>query len=175
MPLVGCGITTSIMVGKYLGQNKFSLAKVSVRSASQIVYFYIIIAIAILLIFPQYLIYPFSGGAEASLIEEITPITVKLLKIFSIYLLFDTTNIIFAAAIKGAGDTAFVMKRLIILSIVLVVIPSYLIVIVFKQGLYIAWSFMVLYTIALAGSFYFRYKSNKWKSMRVVEMDVIDG
>ncbi|MDR3048993.1 MAG: MATE family efflux transporter [Elusimicrobiota bacterium] len=174
MPLVGCGITTSIMVGNYLGRNKPSIAQASVRSASQIVYAYAFIVIFILFIFPNQLLYPFSGGAQASMIENIRPMAVNLLRILAIYIIFDSTNIIFAAAIKGAGDTAFVMKRLIVLSIFMVIIPTYLIVVVFKLGLYAAWWFMLLYVIALAGSFYFRYKTNLWKKMRVIDMEIAE-
>ncbi|MDR0823135.1 MAG: MATE family efflux transporter [Endomicrobium sp.] len=174
MPLVGCGITTSIMVGNYLGKNKPSIAQASVRSSSQIVYTYTFIVILILLIFPNQLLYPFSGGAQASMIEKIRPMAVNLLRILAVYMIFDSSNIIFAAAIKGAGDTAFVMKRLIVLSIFMVIIPTYLIVIVFKLGVYAAWWFMLLYVMVLAASFYFRYKTNLWKKMRVIDMEVIE-
>jgi MATE family multidrug resistance protein len=83
-------------------------------------------------------------------------------------------NIIFASAIKGAGDTAFVMKLLITLSVFAAAVPIYLIVIVFKLGVYAGWSIIVFYAIALAVSFYLRYKTYKWKKMRVIEMQIID-
>ncbi|MDR3243145.1 MAG: MATE family efflux transporter [Elusimicrobiota bacterium] len=175
MPLVGCGITTSIMVGHYLGKNKASLAQASVRSAAQMVYAYTIITVLILFIFTNQFIQLFSSGAQADTIENIRPMAINLLRIVALYLLFDAANVIYAAAIKGAGDTAFVMKRLTILSIFMVIIPTYLIVIVFKLGIYAAWWFMLLYIIALAGSFYFRYKTNRWQKMRVIDMDIVDG
>ncbi|MDR1952668.1 MAG: MATE family efflux transporter [Elusimicrobiota bacterium] len=175
MPLIGCGIATSVMVGKYLGQNKYSLAKASVRSASQIIYFYAFCVILTLIVFPEYTIYPFSGGAESAIIENIKPTVIILLRILAAYFFFDCANIIFSAAIKGAGDTVFVMKTMIIASITLVIIPTYLVVIVFNLGLYTAWYFMVIYIMVLGCCFYIRYKSNKWKSMRVIKMDVIDG
>jgi MATE family multidrug resistance protein len=84
-------------------------------------------------------------------------------------------NVIFASAIKGAGDTAFVMKLLITLSVFVAGIPIYVSVIILKQGVYIGWSIMVFYAIALALSFYLRYKTYKWKSMRVIEMQITEG
>jgi MATE family multidrug resistance protein len=174
MPLVGCGIATSVMVGNYLGRNKASIAQVSVSSAYQIVCLYIAVVAAVLVIFPHQLVYPFSGGSEAELIEKIKPMAVNLLRLLAVYLLFDGINIIFSSAIKGAGDTVFVMKTLIILSIALVIIPTYLIAFVFKLGLYAVWIFMLSYTISLAGSFYFRYRAGKWKKMRVIEMEIAE-
>ena len=172
MPLIGCAITTSIMVGRYLGENKARLAQASVKSAAQMVYAYVAVIVAVLLIFPSYLIVPFSGGAQAAVMEQTHPMAINLLRILALYLIFDSANIIFAAAIKGAGDTAFVMKVLIVLSILMVVIPTYLIVIHFKLGLYAAWWAVLLYVMVLSGTFFFRYKSNKWKKMRVIEMEI---
>ncbi|GMO64801.1 MAG: MATE family efflux transporter [Endomicrobiia bacterium] len=175
MPLVGCGMAISIMVGNYLGKNKASLAKMSVKSATHIVYAYSVIVIFVLILLPSQLIYPFLYGSQVLLIDNVKPIAVNLLRILAIYLIFDATGIIFAAAIKGAGDTVFIMKVLTIFTVVSVIIPMYLIVIVFKFGIYVAWYFMLTYSIGLAISFYCRYKSDKWKEMRVIDMNVIDN
>ncbi|MDR1400883.1 MAG: MATE family efflux transporter [Endomicrobium sp.] len=170
MPLVGCGMAMSIMVGNYLGRNKVSLAKMSVKSAAHIVYAYSVIVIFVLILLPNQLLYPFSYGSQALLMDNIRPMAINLLRILAVYLIFDASGIIFAAAIKGAGDTVFIMKILTTFSVVFVIIPTYFIVVVFKFGIYVAWYFMLTYSIALAISFYCRYRSGKWKKMRVIDM-----
>jgi MATE family multidrug resistance protein len=175
MPIIGCGMTTSIMVGNYLGKNQASSAQESVKSAVHIVYAYIAFVVLALIFLPNQLICPFSGGAQAEIMDQVKPMVTNLLIILAVYLIFDAGNIIFASAIKGAGDTVFVMKRLLFFSTFLVIIPTYLNIMVFKCGVYVAWSFLLVSIIALAGSFYFRYKSNKWKKMRVIDMDVVDN
>ncbi|MDR2426539.1 MAG: MATE family efflux transporter [Endomicrobium sp.] len=175
MPLIGCGITTSILVGQFLGKNKASLAERSVYTALHIIYSYIFIMVLAFILIPNLFIYPFSKGAEAEIIEQIRPMVINLLRFIALYSVFDPMNIIFASAIKGAGDTAFVMKLLITLSIFFAAVPIYIVVIILKLGLYVGWSIMVLYAISLALSFYFRYKTYKWKKMRVIEMDIING
>ncbi|MDR1194912.1 MAG: MATE family efflux transporter [Endomicrobium sp.] len=175
MPLIGCGITTSILVGQFLGRNKASLAERSVYTALHIIYFYVAFMVLSFILIPNLFIYPFSKGAESEIIEQIRPMTVNLLRFVALYSVFDPMNIIFASAIKGAGDTAFVMKLLIILSVFAAAIPIYIAVITFKLGVYAGWSIMVFYAIALALSFYLRYKTYKWKKMRVIEMQVIEG
>jgi MATE family multidrug resistance protein len=167
-------MATSVMVGNYLGKNKASLAQESVKSSIHTVYAYVLLVILALVFLPNQLIYPFSHGMPIALVEQVKPMVINLLLILAVYLAFDGANIIFASAIKGAGDTIFVMKRLLLFSLVLVVIPTYLNVIVFKLGVYVAWGFLVCSVMALASSFYFRYKSNKWKKMRVIEMNIID-
>jgi Na+-driven multidrug efflux pump len=90
-------------------------------------------------------------------------------------IIFDAANLTFQFAIKGAGDTAFVMKVFVVLSIILVIIPTYLIINVFKMGIYVAWFVTIGYVLALSVIFYFGYKSGKWKQMRVIDMKVING
>lgn len=175
MPLVGCGITTSILVGQYLGRNKASISQMCVQTAMHLVYAYVTIIILAYIFIPELFIYPFTKGDEGLIIEKIKPIAINLLRFVALYSIFDPLNIIFSSAIKGAGDTAYVMKLLIISSIFILVIPMYFIISKFQLGLYVGWSVMVVYATILALAFYLRYKTNKWKKMRVIEMNIIDG
>ncbi|MCL2485248.1 MAG: MATE family efflux transporter [Endomicrobia bacterium] len=175
MPLIGCGITTSILVGQYLGRNKASAAELCVQTSLQIVYAYIAVVILAFVLIPGVFIYPFSQGSEALIMDQVKPMAVNLLRFVALYSIFDPLNIIFSSAIKGAGDTAFVMKLLVVSSIFVAAIPVYFIVIVFNLGLYAGWSVLVVYVLVLATAFYLRYKSGKWKKMRVIKMDVVDG
>ncbi|MDR1720798.1 MAG: MATE family efflux transporter [Endomicrobium sp.] len=179
MPLVGSGMAISVIVGNYLGKNKASLAQRSVKSAAHIMYLYSVLIIFVLIFLPYQILYPFLYPflhlPQALPMDQITPMTVDLLRILAIYIIFDATGIIFTSAIKGAGDTVFIMKRLTVLTVIFVIVPTYLIVVVFKLGIYVAWLFMLSYSITLAISFYYRYRSNKWKEIRVINMDVIDS
>jgi MATE family multidrug resistance protein len=175
-PVEGFGMATSVMVGNYLGKNKASLAKESVKSSIHITYAYVLLVVLALVFLPNQLISLFSGDAKVASIEHIRPTSVNLLLILAVYFVFDITSVIFASAIKGAGDTLFVMKRLLLFSLFFAVIPTYVNIIILKRGgIYAAWGFLTLLAASLAVSFYFRYKSNKWKKMRVVKMNIIDG
>jgi MATE family multidrug resistance protein len=78
-------------------------------------------------------------------------------------------NIVFCSAIKGAGDTRYVMLVTVILSVFVFVMPVYLAVVVFELGLMIAWVFATAYIILLGFIFYLRFLGGKWKTMRVIE------
>ncbi|MDR1418429.1 MAG: hypothetical protein LBI80_04665 [Endomicrobium sp.] len=88
MPVVGIGTTVSIMVGNYLGKDKPELAKLSVKSALHITYTYMIFIIILLTFFPRQVIYPFSWNVQSELVQQVIPMVINLLIIFSIYSIF---------------------------------------------------------------------------------------
>jgi MATE family multidrug resistance protein len=150
------------MVGKYIGEKNIYAVKSSVKSAIHIVYMYILCVFFCLMFFPNKFIMLFASNEQILLLDKIRPTLLNLLKILAFYLIFNATNIIFSSAIKGAGDTIFIVKRFILFSIFLIIIPTYISVIYLHLSIYIAWSFMLLYTMALSLSFYSRYRSQKW-------------
>jgi MATE family multidrug resistance protein len=175
MPILGAGMATSVMVGKYLGENKVSSARVSVKSSLHLSYLYVSLLVLAMSLFPDAFIYPFSYGSQAGFMETLKPIVKSLLIILSMFFVFDTGTVIFSSVIRGAGDTFYVMKIFVLFSLFLEVIPAYLNVVVFKQTVLVVWGFFLFYVAALWFSFYYRYKSSKWEKMRVIEMNVIDG
>jgi MATE family multidrug resistance protein len=78
-------------------------------------------------------------------------------------------SIIFASALKGAGDTRFVMYVIVAVSLFVLVIPSYIGIVYLGYGLYLGWTFAALYVSLLGVSFYLRFLGGKWKGMRVIE------
>jgi MATE family multidrug resistance protein len=172
MPIIGFGIAISVIVGKHIGENKIILVYESVKSAIHIAYTYVIFTIFILFFFKNQLIYKFLTGIEINSIKHIKFIISNLFVILYIYILFDTGNIIFASVIKGAGDTIFVMKKMLFVSILFEIVPIYVFVILFKYGIYTAWLFLLLSIIFLFFIFYFRYKSGKWKDIKLLENNI---
>ena len=128
-----------------------------------------IIAAAYVLI-PDIFILPFAAKANTERFTEIYRITVILLRFVALYSIFDTMNIIFASAIKGAGDTRYVMFMVVITSALILVIPAYLAVVVLGYGLMVPWVTFSAYVIVLSFMFFFRFLGGRWKSMRVIEM-----
>ncbi|MDP6381249.1 MAG: hypothetical protein QF662_07895, partial [Phycisphaerae bacterium] len=75
----------------------------------------------------------------------------------------------YASAIKGAGDTRFVMWVVALLSFTVMVIPTYVCIEIFKLGVEYAFLFAVMYGGVSVLIFYLRYRGGKWQSMRVIE------
>ncbi len=169
MPMIGFGIAISVLVGQYLGEDKPALAQKSAYSGFHIAIFYMTGMAILYLTCPMLFIKPFLTSANAAEMANIREIVMVLIRFVAVYSIFDTFNIIFASAIKGAGDTRFVMRMLSILSIIVLIIPTYLALIVWKQDIYVGWIIVSIYVIMLGVSFYLRFLGGKWKSMRVIE------
>jgi MATE family multidrug resistance protein len=169
MPMIGFGIAISVLVGQYLGDNKPELAERSIYSGAHLTFFYMTLLAAAYVLVPDVFIAAFSAQADPVQFEPIRRISIVLLRFVALYTLFDTANIIFASAIKGAGDTRFVMVMIVAVSLGVLVIPSYIALILLKANIYVAWVIVSAYIIILGASFFFRFLTGKWKHMRVIE------
>jgi MATE family multidrug resistance protein len=118
---------------------------------------------------PDVFVAPFALRADPGGFSEIYGYSIILLRFVAVYSVFDTMNIVFCSAIKGAGDTRYVMLVTVILSVFVFVVPVYLAVVVFELGLMVAWVFATAYITLLGLIFYLRFLGGKWKTMRVIE------
>ncbi len=169
MPMIGFGITVSILVGQRLGENNPSLAERSVWSAAHLTFLYMLLISISYVTVPWVFLKPFGNNADPESFEVIYSYGVVLLRFVALYSLFDTMNIVFASAIKGAGDTRFAMYAAVIVSWVVMVIPTFLASVIFNWGLFTSWIFATAYIILLGFIFLFRFLKGKWKTMRVIE------
>jgi MATE family multidrug resistance protein len=172
MPMIGCGIAISVLVGQYLGRDRPALAQKSVFSGFHIAFVYMAGIAGAYVLIPDVFVLPFAAQADPERFAEIYHLTVILLRFIAVYSIFDTMNIIFASAIKGAGDTRFVMLTIVILSFVVMVIPAYAAIVILKLGLMASWIIVSAYIIILGFVFLFRFLGGKWKTMRVIEEPV---
>ena len=168
MPVIGLGIAISTLVGQSLGEDQPELAQRSTWSACYLAIGYLAVLAAGFILLPDVFIYPFAVQAQAAEFAPIRPIVEKLLCYVAIYCIFDACIIVFAGALKGAGDTRFVMLMSVGLHWVLLAAPS-LIAVKMGWGLYVYWSFLTGFVFILAVAFFLRFMSGKWKSMRVIE------
>jgi MATE family multidrug resistance protein len=175
MPMIGCGIAVSVLVGQYLGGNKADLAQRSAYSGFHMTFLYMVTIAAAYVLVPDIFVAPFAAQADPERMAEIYGLAIILLRFVAIYSIFDTMNIIFASAIKGAGDTRFVMFMILILSALVLVLPAYVAIVILGYGLTIAWGIGAAYVIVLGFVFYLRFRGGRWKSMRVIEQPVVDG
>ena len=169
MPMIGCGIAVSVLVGQYLGGDKPDRAQSAVYSGFHLTLVYMISIAAAYVLVPDVFVAPFALRADPGGFSEIYGYSIVLLRFVAVYSVFDTMNIIFCSAIKGAGDTRYVMLVTVILSVFVFVLPVYLAVDVFELGLMVAWVFATAYITILGFIFYFRFLGGKWKTMRVIE------
>ena len=169
MPMIGSGMAISVLVGQYLGRNRPDVAQTSVYSGFQMTFVYMTTIAAAYVLIPDIFVMPFAAGANHESFPEIYRLAVILLRFVAFYSVFDTMNLIFASAIKGAGDTRFVMYTIVVVSALVLVIPTYIAIAILDYGLMASWVSVSAYIIILGLMFFFRFLGGKWKTMRVIE------
>ena len=172
MPMIGIGMTVSVLVGQALGRNEPARARYSVRSAFDITFAYMAVIAVLFIFLPGVFLLPFQARSDAASFDVIRGITVVLLRFVAIYTLFDALNIIFSSAIKGAGDTKFVMYIIIVLLLGILIIPTFVAVTWLNASIYTCWGIASAYVVALGMAFYLRYRNGRWQTMRVIEHPV---
>ncbi len=168
-PMFGCGVAVSVLVGQYIGQDRPDLAEKSVYSGFHVTFTYTAIVASTYLLAPEIFIKPFAAQSNPLEFAPLRAMTLDLLKIGAIYVMFETMNIVFSSAIKGAGDTRFAMNVTIILSILILVVMTYVFLVIFNRGIMTAWGIAAVYAGSMGLVFFIRFRKGKWKGMRVIE------
>lgn len=109
VPLIGIAIGASVLVGRHLLESGPRLAVQSTLAALAFAWTYSFVWLIVYLFFPDILMSLYTVGEENKSTIAATAMAVGLLQFVSLYLILDATQLIMAAALRGAGDTWFVL------------------------------------------------------------------
>ena len=168
LPMMGLGQAVCILVGQRLGGDRADLAERSTYTGLKWVVGYMGVIAAIYLLLPTLLVSVFESNRDPEEFARIAALVPGLLVCVAVYSLADAVNVTFGFALRGAGDTRFVTLATFCLAWPIMVVPTYLVV---RAGgsVYWAWWFATAHIFAMATCFYFRFRTGKWKTMRVIE------
>ncbi len=169
VPMMGLGIGVGVLVGQRLTENRIDLAERTVTCASVLAGCYTGIFAILLGLFPDFMVAIYSWGTDAERFEQMRPMLVPLLRIIALYCVIDGFQIVYVGAIKGAGDTWFVLLATTVLSFG-VVLLGVAYEIRFGSSVMLWWWVIALWVLAMAIAFGGRFFQGKWKSMRVIEV-----
>ncbi len=167
IPLVGVSIAASVLVGRHLLQSGPARASRSVYAALAIGLVYSGIWLVGYLALPDLMmsLYTEAGGDSEGSAEAIA-IARGLLTFVAIYVVLDATQLIVAGALRGAGDTWFVLlsgftASALALTIGLVWEPT-------ENALNWWWWMVTLWVWLLAIAMVARFLHGRWKKMTMV-------
>jgi MATE family multidrug resistance protein len=168
LPMMGLGQAVSILVGQRLGADRPDLAERSAYTGLKWVFGYMSCVAAMYVLIPDVLVGAFEGDRDRESFAAVAAIVPTLLAYVAVYSVADSVNVTFSYALRGAGDTRFVSLLTFALAWPIMVVPTFVVV---RAGgsIYAAWVFATAYILAMAVCFYLRFRSGKWKSMRVIE------
>jgi MATE family multidrug resistance protein len=171
LPMMGLGQAVSILVGQRLGADRPDLAERSVFTGLKWSFGYMWVVASIYFFFPGVLVGLFEGGRDPEAFARVAELVPRILVCVAVYSLADALNLTFSFALRGAGDTRFVSMLTFVLAWPMMVIPTFVVV---RNGgsVFAAWWFATFYILAMAVCFGLRFRSGKWKTMRVIEPSV---
>jgi multidrug resistance protein, MATE family len=169
MPMIGLGIATSIMVGQYMGAGRPDLAEKSGWTALIAGMVYTIPLVATFVLFPQFYVSLFGQNDGVAASPEVFELCRKLLIILVGWGIMDAANFIISGALKGAGDTHFVMVFHNTVAWAFFATGELVLVLVLHAGPIAAWLWCLLYISIIGIGFCLRFRSGRWKTIDILE------
>ncbi len=169
LPMLGLGVGVSSLVGRYLGADDVPSARRATWSAFWMSLAYFAACGALYVLLPRLLLAPFAAGADRAAFAEVERLTVVLLRFVALYSIFDMMNVVFAAGLKGAGDTRYPLVATLLLGVVVMLGPAWVMVEYQGAGVYASWVAPTAYVLVLGVLMLRRFRAGRWESMRVIE------
>lgn len=167
MPSVGIGQAAGTLVGQHMGRRDFDGAVRIGWRALHVGWIYTVFAALTFILMPEIYIRMFARGDMP--FDEIYTLARTLLVFASCWGLMDATNLILSGALRGAGDTHFVMWYETSMAWFFFAAGEVLIVLVLKLGVIAAWAWALVYICLLAVGMIMRFRSGRWQKIELIE------
>ncbi|MBL7016059.1 MAG: MATE family efflux transporter [Kiritimatiellales bacterium] len=167
MPAIGIGQAASVLVGQCMGRADVEEAEASAWKAARVGWIYTLIVVSSFLAFPELYIHVFARGDV--LFSEVFNTARLLLFFAAAWGLMEATNAVLSSALRGAGDTHFVMWFHTAVAWGFFALGEVLIVLVFHLGVLMAWGWAIAYFSLLAAGWILRIRSGRWKFIQLIE------
>jgi len=167
MPSIGIGQAASVVVGQAMGRNDADAAESGAWKAMKVGWGYTLVVVTTFVLFPEMYVRVFSRG-DMMFNEVFEP--ARLLLLFAAgWGLMEATNAVLSGALRGAGDTHFVMWFHTAVAWGFFALGEALIVLVFKLNVYAAWGWAIAYFLILSAGWIWRMRSGRWKRIELID------
>jgi MATE family multidrug resistance protein len=167
MPAVGIGQAAGTLVGQHMGRRDFDGASAVGWRAVHVGWIYTVCAALTFVLMPGIYVRLFARGDVP--LDEILGLARLLLGFAAGWGLMDATNLIISGALRGAGDTHFVMWYETSMAWFFFAAGELLIVLVLKWGVLAAWAWALVYICLLALGMIARFRSKRWQLIELIE------
>lgn len=167
VPLVGIEIGVTSLVGRYMGAKQPSNAHRAAMSGIKIGSFYSGTMLVMFALFPSILVNVFRPDQNGYIFAKALPLTMFMVKLVAFYVLAEAVGVAYSGALRGAGDTHWVMLTSVSLHWILVALLL-LMLKVMHLSPQVAWVSMVAWFMFFVLAFYFRYRSGRWQDIRII-------
>lgn len=167
VPLLGIEIAVSSLVGRHMGAGHPETAHRSAMSGIRTGMLYAVAVTVIFIFLPEHLVNIFRPAGLSPVFESAAPIAVSMVRIASIYIIAETIMVSLIGALRGAGDTFWVMIASVTYQWMFVPV-LYIMLNILKFPPVAAWGGFVSFFMLFCFVLIFRYRGGKWKKIKVV-------
>ncbi|NLS96756.1 MAG: MATE family efflux transporter [Planctomycetaceae bacterium] len=170
VPLIGVQIGVMSLVGRYMGAGDPDTAHRAAMSGIKSGWAYSAIILVLFSCFPEALVSVFQPAEPDPVFLQAVPTAVFMIRMASLYVMIEAVCTVFSGTLRGAGDTFWTMCISVTLHWLMLPI---LIVMLHVLGMSpeAAWTAIVLTFLLFSYVFYLRYRSGRWREIRVVQSE----
>lgn len=169
-PLLGFSVAASTLVSQHKGAGNDQAAERAGWTAVKMALIYMTAIGATFVLFPRFYFEMFNPKDAAFTPAQLMELGVIMMVIMTAWGLFDAISIVLGGALKGAGDTRFVMWFLA-LSGWLLLIPGTFLLLHLGSGIIALWLWMAVYIIFVALGTTWRWCSGQWRDISLLELE----
>lgn len=165
MPVVGLNHAISPIVGQWIGRQRIDVAKSRTYTALRLAIAYMVTMGILMAVLAPNLLRLFSSDTEVIRIGRV------ILILAATFQAFDATNIVITGALRGAGDTRFMMWAFVAMGYGLFLPLAYLLAVILGWGAIGAWIGATIYIMSLSVVLFYRFYSEGWRSVQIFETE----
>lgn len=167
MPSIGIGQAATVVVGQCMGRRDAAAAENAAWKAWRVGAAYALLAVGSFVLFPGFYIQLFARGGDVP--AEVFSTARILLFLAAAWGLLESASAVLSGALRGAGDTHFVMWFHTGVAWGFFALGEVLIVLVFKLNVFASWSWAIGYFALLASGWVWRMRSGRWTQIELIE------
>lgn len=176
IPLLGFGTAVQTLVGHHLGAKCQADAIRTTWNGVRLGFLWTGTAALFLVFFPDISLWPFvadhDGTSSVDSIRNVLPLVKQLLIFVAIYSVFDALAVVFASALRGAGDSFFPMVLTLLSSWLVMVVPAWLLVRSGQGMVNLLWMTCTAHISLMGLGMLFRFLGGQWKKIDLTSSSV---
>lgn len=162
MPALGMNQAIAPIVGQWIGRGMHDRAQARTWTAIKLCMVYMFLVSGTFALTGNHLI-----AAIFSNTPEVVRLGHLLLMCAGVFQGFDAINIVIMGALRGAGDTRWMMWAMFVGSYVIFLPGALLVAIHWNTGAFGAWVWATVYILAFAALMYWRFQGGYWRSINI--------
>jgi MATE family multidrug resistance protein len=167
IPMLGLGFATTAIVGQFVGARDLINARRATYVSLRVALVYSGTMIILFVSAAGALVGVFTEGFEGDT-EVISRLASTLVRLAAVYVMADAMQLVFAGALRGAGDTRWVMWVSVGLHWVFSALAIYLIRVV-KMAPVLSWCSFIVFILFMGVAMLLRFRGGRWEQIRMIE------